>query len=303
MRGFDRLVVGGKREQMALPLVAFRQQRLALGLGVAEMPQQELRVGLLEIVARVFLLGLKEDVAVGDPVLALAAVEIEIEHVVHVLHIHGEPFEPVGQFARDGIAVEAADLLKIGELGHLHSVEPDFPAEAPGAERRALPIVLDEADVVLEGIDAERKQAVEIEVLEVGRRRLQDHLELIVVLEPVGVLAVAAVLGAAGGLHVGRAPRLRPKRAQRGRGVKGPGPHLQVVRLEDHAAPVGPKAFELEDQVLEGGRSRLRGGFFLGHGVRIARSGEALGGIAGTLMQFRLEMNRHGDESEGKNFG
>src|SRR5262245_18239586 len=152
VRGLDRLVVSGKRKQMTRAFVAFGEQRLALGLGVAEMPQQELRVGLLEIVAGVFLLGLEKDLAVGGLVLALAAVEIEIEHVVDVLHIHGEAFEPVSQLARDGIAVEAADLLKIGELRHLHAVEPHFPAEAPGAERRALPIVLDEADVVLQGI-------------------------------------------------------------------------------------------------------------------------------------------------------
>src|SRR5262245_36259940 len=257
MRGLDRLVVSGKREDMARALVAFREQRLALGLGVAEMLEQEFRVGLLEIVARVFLLGLEKDVAVGDLVFALAAVEIEIEHVVDVLHIHGETLEPVSQFAGNGIAVEAADLLEIGELRYLHAVEPDFPPEAPGAERRALPIVLDEADVVLEGIDAESAEAVEIDVLDVGCLRLQDHLELVVMLEPVGVLAIAAVLGAAGGLHVSRAPGLRPKRAKRGRGVKGPRPHLQIIGLENHAALVGPKALELEHQVLKGGRPRL----------------------------------------------
>ena len=54
------------------------------------------------------------------------------------------------------LAIEAADLLEIGELRDLHAVEPDFPAQAPGAERRRFPVVLDEADVVLARIDAER---------------------------------------------------------------------------------------------------------------------------------------------------
>src|SRR5262245_6544504 len=265
MRGLDRLVVSGKREEMARALIAAREQRFALGLGVAEVLEQELRVGLLEIVAGVFLLGLEKDVAIRDLVLALAAVEIEIEHVVDVLHIHGEALEPIGQLARDGIAVEAADLLEIGELGYLHAVEPDFPAEPPGAERRALPIVLDEADVVLQGIDAERDKAVEIDILDVGRRRLQDNLELVVMLEPVRILAIATILGTAGGLHVSRAPGPWPKRAKRGRRVKSPRPHFQVVRLEDHAALVGPKALEPEDEVLEGGRPRLCGFLFLGH--------------------------------------
>jgi hypothetical protein len=104
-----------------------------------------------EIEAGIFLLGLEEDVAISDLVLALAAVEIEIEHAIDALHIHGEPLQAVGQLARDGIAIEAADLLEIGELRHLHAVAPHLPAEAPGAQRRALPVVLDEADVVLAG--------------------------------------------------------------------------------------------------------------------------------------------------------
>ena len=78
-------------------------------------------------------------------------------------------------------------------------------------------------------------------------------------LEPVGVLAIAAVLGPARGLHVGRAPGLGPERAQGGRRVKGRRPHLHVVRLEDDAALIGPVALELEDQVLEGQSLRLSG--------------------------------------------
>ena len=79
-----------------------------------------------------------------------------------ILHVHGQPFEPVGEFARDRQAVEAAHLLKIGELRHLHAVAPDLPAETPGAERRRFPVVLDEADVVLGEIDADRFKAAEI---------------------------------------------------------------------------------------------------------------------------------------------
>ena len=120
---------------MAPAVLALGEQRLAFLLGVAEMIEQQAGVGVLEIVARIFLLGLKEHVAIGDLVLALAAVEIEIEHAVDALHIHGKPLQPVGQLARDGIAVEAADLLEIGELGHLHAVAATPPSRAP--RRRA----------------------------------------------------------------------------------------------------------------------------------------------------------------------
>src|SRR4029079_1882274 len=129
--------------------------------------------------------------------LPYPAVKIEIEHAVYALHIHRQALEPVGELARDRIAVEAPDLLEIGELRQLHGVEPHLPAEPPSAERRALPVVLDEADVVVRGIDSNRVEALQIKVLNVGRRRLEDHLELIIVLKPVGILAIAAVLGPA----------------------------------------------------------------------------------------------------------
>ena len=151
----------------------------------------------------------------------------------------------------DRRALEAGDLLEVGELRNLHAVAPALPAETPGAERRALPVVLDEADVVDLGIDADGVERLQVELLDVRRRRLQDHLELIVVLQPVRVLAVAAVLRPARGLDVGRVPRLRPERAQRGRRMERAGPHLHVVGLQDDAAVVGPIALERQDQPLE----------------------------------------------------
>src|SRR3546814_6204308 len=74
--------------------------------------------------------------------------EAQVVHIVDVLDVHGQPFEPIGDLARDRLAVKAAHLLKIGELGHLHPVAPHFPAEPPGAKRWRFPVVLDEADVV-----------------------------------------------------------------------------------------------------------------------------------------------------------
>src|SRR5512144_163047 len=170
------------------------------------MIEQPRRVGGLEIVAGIFLLGLEEDVAIGDLVLALAAIEVQVEHAVDALHIHGKPFEPIRDLARHGIAIEAADLLEVSELRYLHAVTPHLPAEPPGAERRALPVVLDEADVMAPGIDADGTEALKIEILDVGRRWLQGHLELVILLEPVRVLAVAPVLGSPRWLHIGRAP-------------------------------------------------------------------------------------------------
>src|SRR3546814_11375927 len=70
--------------------------------------------------------------------------EAQVVHIVDVLDVHGQPFEPIGDLARDRLAVKAAHLLKIGELDHLHPVAPHFPAEPPGAKRWRFPVVLDE---------------------------------------------------------------------------------------------------------------------------------------------------------------
>ena len=101
-------------------------------------------------------------------------------------------------------------------------------------------------------IDAEGAQRAEVQVLDVERRGFDHHLELVVVLQAERVLAVAAVRGPAAGLHVGRAPGLRPDGAQERGRVEGAGAHLHVVRLQDHAALGRPVALQGEDQVLEG---------------------------------------------------
>jgi hypothetical protein len=66
----------------------------------------------------------------------------------------------------------AADLLEIGELRDLHPVAPDLPAQAPGAQRGAFPVILDEADVVDVHVDADGLERAEIEVLQVRRARV-----------------------------------------------------------------------------------------------------------------------------------
>ena len=101
-------------------------------------------------------------------------------------------------------------------------------------------------------IDAQALERSEVELLEASRRRLHDDLELVVVLQAVGVLAVAAIGGAARGLHVGRVPGLGPDGAQEGGGMEGAGTDLHVQGLEDHAALFGPVLLQGEDQALEG---------------------------------------------------
>ena len=100
----------------------------------------------------------------------------------------------------------------------------------------------------------------EVEVLEVRRARLDEHLVLVVVLEPVRVLAVAPVGGPARGLDVGRGPGARAQRPQRRGRVEGARAHLHVVGLQDRAALRGPVGLEAQDDLLEGTRERRPSG-------------------------------------------
>jgi hypothetical protein len=104
---------------------------------------------------------------------------------------------------------------------------------------------------VLEEIDADLGQTPEVQLLQVGRARLQHHLILVIMAEPVRVGAIAAVGRAAARLDVGAFPRARAKGAQHRRRVERPRPHFEVVRLEQHAALRAPIAVEREDQVLK----------------------------------------------------
>ncbi len=114
-------------------------------------------------------------------------------------------------------------------------------------------------------VDADGFQRAEVQLLEVLRVRLQDHLKLVVVLQAVGVLAVATVGGAAARLDVGGVPGLRADGAEEGGGVEGAGAHFHVVGLQHHAALLCPVVLQGENQVLEG----AHGGRSLAHEIHL----------------------------------
>ena len=104
------------------------------------------------------------------------------------------------------------------------------------------------------GVQANGGQRTQVELLGVDRRGLDEHLELIVVLHAVGILAVAAVGGTAAGLRIAGAPLGGTERAQRGRGMEGTGTDLGVVGLHNNATLLAPVLLEAQDDVLEGKR-------------------------------------------------
>ena len=118
---------------------------------------------------------------------------LEVVHAVDALQHHRDPLEAVGQLGGDRRQLDAAGLLEVGELRDLQAVEHHLPADAPRAERRRLPVVLLEPDVVLPRVDAARLEALEVQLLHFVGRRLEDHLELVVLEQAVRVLAEPAV--------------------------------------------------------------------------------------------------------------
>jgi len=89
--------------------------------------------------------------------------------------------------------------------------------------------------VVLED-DAERPEALDVDVLDRGRRRLHDDLVLEVLLDAVGVLAVAPVVGTPRRLDVADPPGPLVEDAEERVRRHRAGPDLEVVGLGQVAA-------------------------------------------------------------------
>ncbi len=101
-------------------------------------------------------------------------------------------------------------------------------------------------------IDADRFQALHVELNHVFRRRLQNHLQLHVLVEPVGVVAIAPVRRATAGLDVNDVVRVRAQDAEERLGTHRAGADLHIERLLHNAALLGPIPFELQNDVLVG---------------------------------------------------
>ena len=237
-----------RQRQLAL------QAGVALGLVVVKLLTHHLDVGDLKVVGAELALVLQEHVAVGHGRAVGQIAPHQVVDGVNALGVHGDTLQTVGDLDGHGVDLDAAYLLEVRELRDLHAVEPDLPAKAPGTERRALPVVLDKADVMVVGVQADSSQRAQVELLGIDRRGLDEHLELIVVLHAVGVLAVAAVGRTAAGLRIAGAPLGGTERAQRGRGMEGTGTDLGVIGLHNDAALLAPVLLEAQDDVLEGKR-------------------------------------------------
>ena len=111
---------------------------------------------------------------------------------------------------------------------------------------------------MLAQVNAHRAERLQVKLLHVLRRRLQDHLQLVVLVKPVGILAIAAIGGPARRLHVGYLVGLWPKHTQKSFRRHGAGADIDVVGLLQDTSSLGPEGLEAEDEFLESRRIGLR---------------------------------------------
>src|SRR3546814_329566 len=87
-------------------------------------------------------------------------------------------------------------------------------------------------------------ERADINIQNVHGRGLENDLELVIMLQAIRVLAVSAILGTTGWLHIGGAPRLGTDRAQKRGGVRCSRADLHVIGLQKSATVFVPVLLE-----------------------------------------------------------
>ena len=139
-------------------------------------------------------------------------VPLQIINIIHTLKIHRNSFQTVCQFDGNGVQFNTTGHLEIGKLGDLHSIQPDFPAQTGSAQGGRFPIIFHKTDIMIEGIDAQYFHALKVLFLNIKRRRFQNDLILVVMLQPVGIITVTTVSRPPGRLNISNIPGLRTQR-------------------------------------------------------------------------------------------
>ena len=240
VRCFEHVGIGGNGQ-------ALFDEHFGFGFVEVEELRHPLDVGGVEVVDAHLVFVLPQHFIVGD-----ARRVDDFLEVVYPLQRHDDAFQPVGDFHRHGVQVEAARLLEVGELRDFQPIQPDFPAQPPSAQRGRFPVVFDKAHVVFAQVNAQRFQASQVEFLRVAGVGFEDDLVLRVHLDAVGVFAVAAIVGAHARLDVADVPRFGSQHAQEGGGVHCARADFGVVGLPQQTPGFRPVVLQAQNHVLEG---------------------------------------------------
>src|SRR5207253_6802761 len=126
-------------------------------------------------------------------------------------------------------------------LRDLKVVEKHLPVDVSGTERGGFPVVLFKANVMFLKIDSDGSEALQIDLLDVGRRWFEDDLKLGVLVQAIGVFAIATVGGPTARLHIRDAVGSGAQDAEKGFGVHGSRADFDVVRLLENATLLHPE--------------------------------------------------------------
>ena len=176
----------------------------------------------------------------------------KVVNALDALKERADAFETVGELHGDRVKINSAALLKVGELCDFQTIQKHLPSNTPRSQGGRLPVVFFKSNVVFLQVDADSAQTLQVDVLHIHRRGLKDHLKLGVFVQPIGILAVAAVGGPTTGLNVGNPIGMCPKHAQKRLRVHRAGANFYIIRLLQHATLLHPKVRELKNQILEG---------------------------------------------------
>ena len=109
---------------------------------------------MFEVVGRLLYFVLLKHIAVSHfPVRAVGP--YDVIDAIDALQVHSNALDAIGDLASHRVAFQPPNLLEIGELGDLHAVQPDFPAQPPSAEGGRFPVVFHEANIVDRHIDTQ----------------------------------------------------------------------------------------------------------------------------------------------------
>ena len=107
---------------------------------------------------------------------------------------------------------------------------------------------------MLAQVDADRAERFQVKFLNILRRRLQDHLQLLMLEEAIGIFAVTSIRRTTRRLHIGNFVRLWPQYSQESFRSHGARADLDIVWLLQHTSALRPESLQTQDQLLKGQR-------------------------------------------------
>ena len=163
MGGFQNTLVGWQRQR-----IFQRQQLLCFFLVLLEAGEQEVHIRVFEVVGGLLHFVLMEDVTVGGFTQRAVAPD-QVINAIYALNIHRQTFQTVGDLTGNRFTLQTTNLLEVSELRYFHAVQPHFPAQSPGTQRRVFPVVFHETDIVDSRIHAQLFQRTEVQLLDIVR--------------------------------------------------------------------------------------------------------------------------------------